>query len=168
MMAVTENDALTLSRADLLYEKLDPKVSAAARQIFRRICDFDFSRERKILTSDIRGFGYTDCDVEEMENEYKKYLLLRLMHPRQRLPMSKDIDDFWHVHVLNTRSYARFTEEVGNGNFVHHAPTVDEDENMALMPAYLNGTLVRYTEYFGEPNEKFWKRQSPYGACCGC
>lgn len=159
---------LTLSRFDALYQQLNPETPAIAQRVFREICDFNFDREREILMSPIRGFEYNGSHVDEMECEYKKYLLLRLMHPNQRLPMSKDVDDFWHVHVLNTRSYQRFINEVGGGLFIHHAPTISENENMDLMPAYLNGTLVRYAQYFGEPNPKFWKRQSPHGACCGC
>ncbi len=156
------------SKADDLYDQLRSDVPLAAQEIFRKICDFNLDRERQILQSAMRGFDYSASHVEEMEDEYKKYLLLRLMYPKLRLPMSKDVDDFWHVHVLNTRSYQCFTEEVGKGIFLHHGPTIDEEENMSLMPAYLSGTLVKYEQYFGEPNPKFWKRECIKGACCGC
>lgn len=161
---------LQANEADELYSQLNQEASFIAKETFRKICEFDLSREKAILTSPIRGYGFTQDQVDEMESEYKKYLFIRVMHPQKLLPMSKEVDDFWHAHVLNTRNYLRFMQEVAGGSFIHHGPTVSEDENIKLMPNYLNGTIALLTRYFGEPNERYWKKRysNTAFACCSC
>jgi hypothetical protein len=95
-----------------------------------KICLFDFSREKLLLTSKDRSFGYEDQYVYEMEQEYRKFLFIRSIHPNEKLPMSKEVDDFWHAHVLNTHSYQKFIDECADGKFIHHRPTVSDEENM--------------------------------------
>lgn len=140
-------------------------MSGAQFLLWEKILAWDLSRVKLFL---INRESFDPELVEEMETEYKKFLFLRIVHPDERLPMSKDVDEMWHIHVLHTRNYAAFCEEIGEGRFIHHGPTISEDENWSLMPDYLNGTLVRYTEYFGHPSEKFWKTISEHGACCYC
>lgn len=148
-----------------LFSELRFNVSESARVLFKKICEFDFTRERLML---INRLGYNSEVAVAMEQEYRKYLFLRIMHPDQRLPMSKDVDDFWHMAVMNTRNYHRFCAEVAAGHFIHHGPTISEEENMALMPDYLNGTIVRYTQYFGQPDSLFWKTTEHNHSCCSC
>lgn len=148
-----------------LFSELKPDVPEAARALFRRVCEFDFTREKLLA---INRLGYDPETAAAMESEFRKYLFLRIMHPDQRLPMSKDVDDFWHMAVLNTRNYHRFCAEVAGGHFIHHGPTISEEENMALMPAYLTGTIARYTQYFGQPDSRFWPISRPDQSCCGC
>lgn len=131
------------------------------------ICSFDLTRETLLLVSPDRSFNYDSEHVSEMEREYRKFMFLRIMHPEEKLPMSQEVDDFWHAHVMHTRCYQDFIDQCANGVFIHHRPTVCDEENMAMMPAYLQGTLERYRQYFGEPPEKFWKKD-PDTPCCYC
>ena len=167
---VLEQDDCTsgASQADRLFAQLradglDPEAVAT----WRRVCDYDLSRERALLTSPDRMFRYSEEHAAKMEDEYRKFLFLRIMHPDQPLPMSQEVDDYWHAHVMSTRNYQRFIDECANGQFIHHRPTVSDEENMALMFAYINGTIERYRQHFGEPPAEFW-RQDPTTACCYC
>ena len=153
------------SRSNSLFSKLRPGAPEAARILFKRVCEFDFSRERLLV---INRLGYEPDVAVAMDQEFKKYLFLRIMHPDQCLPMSKDVDDFWHMAVLNTRNYHKFCSEVASGQFIHHGPTVSEEENIALMPDYLSGTIARYTQYFGPPDSLFWKTTTNNQSCCYC
>lgn len=165
--ALCENDILnrreTISRTlfDCLISK---KLPQDVVKTWKDICLFNLECEKAYL---IRSFHYKEEHATEMEVEYRKFMFLRIQHVDEVLPMSKDVDDFWHVHVMNTRNYHFFIETCANGIFIHHRPTISDEENKALMSAYLNGTLMRYREYFGEPPNKFWKKD-PTTACCIC
>lgn len=164
-VAALARDVSVSSGNNLLFSQLRSDVSESARISFKKVCEFDFTRERLML---INRLGYNPEVAAAMEQEFKKYLFLRIIHPVQRLPMSKDVDDFWHMAVMNTRNYHRFCAEVAGGYFIHHGPTISEEENMALMPDYLNGTIVRYAQYFGPPDSRFWKTTEHDQCCCAC
>lgn len=129
-----------------------------------KVCAFDLSRERAYV---IRAFKHDAEHAAKMEDEYRKFIFMHAVHPDQNLPMSKEVDDFWHAHVMSTRNYQRFIDECADGIFIHHRPTISDAENMCLMPAYLFGTMARYRQYFGEPSATFW-REDPNSACCIC
>ncbi len=145
---------------NLLAEEVDSNV----RQLWNKIKSFDLSRERAYLSI---AYGHSGEYAVAMELEYRKFLFLRAMHPEMNLPMSVEVDDFWHVHVLNTRNYQRFVDECAGGNFVHHRPNISNAENRALVPAYINGTITMYRKYFGEPPQVFWETD-PKSDCCIC
>lgn len=136
----------------------------SVRELWDKVRAFDLARERKIV-----GYrmSHSPEHAQSMEWEYRKYLFIRLMHKDEILPMSKAVDDFWHAHTLNTRSYQRFCEEVGAGFFIHHGPTANEEENQGLMPRYIEGTIVRLGQYFGKPDSRFWPTVGT-SACCYC
>lgn len=127
-----------------------------------KILDWDLSREKEYL---VNKKGYRG-DLDEMEQEYKKYMFLRCVVPHGVcIPTSEMVDDLWHAHVLDTRRYQEFCQEV-KGEMIHHKPTAADEENFALMPQYQSNTLSMYRKYFGEPNAKFWVDITPKGSCC--
>lgn len=156
-----------LSGASLLSQLKSDGLSDSVVEKWKKVCAFDLTRERALLTSPDRDFRYDEDYAAEMEDEYRKFIFIRAVHPDEKLPMSKDVDDFWHAHVMSTRNYQRFIDECADGVFIHHRPTISDHENMKLMFAYLNGTMARYRHYFGEPPKKFWKEDSTT-ACCYC
>jgi hypothetical protein len=79
--------------------------------------------------------------------------------------MGKQLDDMWHVTVLHTRNYSAFCNEIF-GEYIHHNPTVSDEEDTALWPAYLGNTLALYEKHFGAPSQEFWDREDPKTPCC--
>lgn len=51
----------------------------------------------------------------------KQYYLLPIIDPRNAHAVSDTIDPFWHAHILHTRQYAAFCDDV-LGSFMHHEP----------------------------------------------
>lgn len=41
---------------------------------------------------------------EFAEQEYKRFLALKCFHPKETLVPNKLVDEFWHAHILDTRS----------------------------------------------------------------
>jgi len=67
------------------------------------------------------GQGWTSEYADGMELAYKRYLTLLVTHPEETIAPSKDVDKFWHGHILDTLKYAEDCQNVF-GNFLHHFP----------------------------------------------
>jgi hypothetical protein len=59
--------------------------------------------------------------VERIEKLYKRFLVLNLMYPDKQIVPNKEVDMFWHAHILDTIKYAEDCEQVF-GRFLHHFP----------------------------------------------
>lgn len=73
------------------------------------------------------GEGWTREYAESIETAYKNYLTMLVKYPddAEDIMLSKDVDEFWHTHILQTVKYAEDCRSVF-GNFLHHAPHVGE------------------------------------------
>ena len=73
------------------------------------------------------GEGWTREYADSIELAYKNYLtmLVKYQDDAEDILLSKDVDEFWHTHILQTRKYAEDCEKVF-GNFLHHEPHVGE------------------------------------------
>ena len=67
------------------------------------------------------GYGWTSEHVEQIELAYRRFLVLHAKYPQQQIAPTKDIDAFWHAHILDTRKYAADCQRIF-GEFVHHYP----------------------------------------------
>jgi hypothetical protein len=152
---------VTASAATLMSGPTD--VTAEEDEMWRKIAAWDLSRERLYLKNRLgyesRGF------LSAMETEYKRFMFLIAVYRDLEIPMAERLDDMWHVAVLHTRNYTAFCQEVFGG-YIHHNPTVSDEENTALWPAYLANTLALYEKHFGAPAEEFWDRKDPKTPCC--
>jgi len=125
------------------------------------ILAWDLSNPKQFLV--VRQ-GFDPDYVEELEQEYKRYMALVVTHPDQKFPISNAVDELWHAHVLFTKDYRKMSDEF-RGGYINHVPTLSEEERAALEPDYFYGTLQAYREVFGEdPAEKFWPLDS--GSIC--
>lgn len=96
---------------------------------------------------------WTDDVLADVEQKYRRFLVLHLLHPHTTLSVDRDLDEYWHQHILDTRKYAEDCRHVF-GYFLHHDPYfgLDEDsddwlENVAMFSA----TQDLYEEAFGVP-----------------
>lgn len=70
-----------------------------------------------------KGWNSGVCDNVELQ--YKAFLLLHLEPHGHALVPTKKIDEMWHEHILHTRSYVDFCNDVF-GEYMHHNPdTID-------------------------------------------
>jgi len=72
------------------------------------------------------------------------------MFPAQSLVPSKDIDAFWHQHILDTKKYAEDCDMIF-GYFLHHFPYFGirgEDDARSLKEAFAD-TKKLFLDYFG-------------------
>ena len=67
------------------------------------------------------GLGWSFSYALEVCDEYRKFLVLCLKNPNTAIVPSTQIDDFWHLHILDTQKYAQDCNECF-GYFLHHFP----------------------------------------------
>ena len=67
------------------------------------------------------GQGWSREYTDRMEVAYKRYLTLLAKFPDETIAPTKDVDKFWHGHILDTMKYAEDCENMF-GYFLHHFP----------------------------------------------
>jgi len=71
------------------------------------------------------GEGWTREYAESIERAYRNYLTMLVKHPEDvgDIVVSKDVDEFWHAHILHTMKYTEDCERVF-GTYLHHNPDI--------------------------------------------
>jgi len=107
------------------------------------------------------GEGWTREYADSIETAYKTYLTMLVKYPddAEDILLSKDVDEFWHTHILQTMKYAQDCQAVF-GNFLHHAPHVGEitATDLERRTALAEKTRRLYEQEFGgvEGAESAW------------
>src|ERR1700687_4559819 len=95
--------------------------SKPVEQVVAAIEALDLEPIKFKLMDPEEGQGWSKEYVERMAIAYKRFLTLLVTHPETTVAPSKDIDKFWHGHILDTMKYAEDCEQVF-GYFLHHFP----------------------------------------------
>lgn len=74
-----------------------------------------------LLIDKNEGPGWTLTKADEIEQQYKAFLILNYKYPEKPIVPSKDIDVFWHYHILDTRKYTTDCNMIF-GTYLHHFP----------------------------------------------
>jgi len=117
----------------------------------------DLSNVRMKLADPEEGHGYTEPQLDVMEDEYRKFLALHLAYPDADVVPCKLVDEIWHQHILDTAAYREDCDAIF-GRFLDHFPYFgmrDEQDAQALEDAYAD-TIDRYRDAFGEPPADSW------------
>lgn len=97
-------------------------------------------------------------EAEYAVYQYKKFLFLNALYPEQELVPTKEIDNVWHVHILDTEKYRNDCQYLF-GRFLDHYPYSglggQQDEKEHLKKFELSQTL--FQELFPSDNVKFYK-----------
>jgi hypothetical protein len=99
------------------------------------------------------GEGWTREFVEHVETQYKRYLTLVAKYPRETIAPAKDVDRFWHAHILDTRKYIDDCDRVF-GCYLHHFPYFGmrgADDAAALARAGERTRALYEAEFGAEP-----------------
>jgi hypothetical protein len=67
-------------------------------------------------------YGWTPEKCDTAEIWYKQFLTLKLKYPDLELVPNKDIDEIWHLHILDTKKYSNDCKDIF-GSFFHHSPS---------------------------------------------
>ena len=103
------------------------------------------------------GLGWDLSFALLIAEEYKKFLYLTLIHGEEAIVPSKFVDEFWHLHILDTLKYFDDCDAVF-GEYLHHFPYFGmrgEVDLLALKTAW-SKTKDLYQESFGNIVEEVW------------
>jgi len=105
----------------------------------------------KLLDPTENPKAWTREYIDQLEIAYKRFLFLSVKYPEMPTVPTKDIDMFWHYHILDTMKYAEDCQNTF-GFFLHHFPYLgmrgEEDANN-LKEASIS-TYQLYEQEFGE------------------
>jgi hypothetical protein len=88
--------------------------------------------------------------------EYKKFLYLAVISDFHVTP-SQAIDKVWHEHILFTKGYRTFCDEVIAYNLHHHPELVPIEEQTEIYHAQYISTIELYIQEFGIlPPKSIW------------
>ena len=120
--------------------------------VFPEINNLNFDRIKyKLSLKKIdEGLEWSKEKIEIAEKEYKRFLtLIKLHHPKSIVP-SKIMDEFWHMHILDTKTYREDCQKVF-GFFIDHFPyfgIYGEEDRTDLLNSF-EETKLLYRKAFG-------------------
>ncbi len=82
--------------------------------------------KQRVMDAEL-GEGWTREYAESVERAYRNYLTMLVKHPdkMEDIAVNKDMDEFWHTHILHTMKYTEDCERVF-GKYLHHNPHLGE------------------------------------------
>lgn len=109
----------------------------------------DLGRVRKLVER-----AKPDWDEDRLsaaQVEYLRFLQLCKMYPDRKIAAPEDVDQFWHAHMLDSKSYVRDCDGYF-GYYLHHDPCIGS----ADMANDAQATLRLYREVFQTPPPELW------------
>src|SRR5882757_4110300 len=96
-------------------------------QVIAAINALDLESVKVRLMDPELGEGWTREYADGIEQGYRNYLtmLTKYQDHAEDILLSKDVDEFWHTHILQTMKYTEDCEAVF-GKYLHHAPHIGE------------------------------------------
>jgi len=104
----------------------------------------------KLQEPPYEGHGWSASQTDMAEIEYKRFLALKRKYPEKDIVPHREVDLFWHQHILDTEKYAKDCEAIF-GFFLHHFPYFGMNgpqDEQNLMDAF-DETKQLYVENFG-------------------
>jgi hypothetical protein len=114
---------MAIARMMSLESTIIPTLTPLHLQLVQRIDDEDFSGVKRKVREELakQGQPTTDEFLDAGILALKQYYAVALLDPTNEHAVSDVIDPFWHAHILHTKEYIAFCDEVF-GQYVHHEP----------------------------------------------
>jgi len=90
-------------------------------QVVEAIRQLDLDPIKLKLMDAEEGQGWSREYCDRMELAYRRFLTLLVRFPEETIAPTRDVDKFWHGHILDTMKYAEDCARVF-GYFLHHFP----------------------------------------------
>src|SRR5438876_1126080 len=132
--------------------KVNTQLAArSTEQVIAAIQALDLDPIKFKLMDPEEGQGWSREYVNQMAIEYKRFLTLSIKYSEETIAPSKDVDKFWHGHILDTMKYAEDCRNVF-GYFLHHFPYfgMRGEEDAANLAEAGRTTKRLYEEEFAE------------------
>lgn len=153
------------SRADIntVINDTDFVSQSAIDSIMSRVNMIDFIPHGYKLQKE---YGWNENKINHAIKLYKEWLVLQVLYENLSFAPSELVDEFWHVHILDTRKYMNDCNLI-KGEFIHHYPYfgLTEQENEVILESGFELTKKLYQHHFGHSELGF---NGVNSASCGC
>jgi hypothetical protein len=111
--------------------------------------------------------GWSEGQRVHSLRRYEMFLLLKQMHPRERLAPTMDIDKFWHLHMLSPVAYQRDCMRAFGHVMDHDGGYGKEASEVPTLELTFNRTAQLWEGAFGEPYllDGTWLRDAAMTKC---
>lgn len=117
-----------------------------------QIDSFDYEPVKRKVARDEK----VTLDLDQGIENLKRYYAVALLDPLNLHAVSKEVDPFWHSHILFTSEYQNFCQSIF-GEFVHHQPLDPEDKpQVAFVTSLYEYTLQVYKDIFTSVDSRWW------------
>ncbi len=108
-----------------------------------------------------RGKAWTPEQAKDAEKWYRRFLTITLKHPTEVTAPNEDVDEIWHMHVLDMKQYEEDTTRIF-GHVLYHKPTFGQFD----LTQQFNTTNDLLLQEFGEvpPTTRHY---APASCCSG-
>jgi len=93
------------------------------------------------------------CDelIRREVGRYEKFLRLAQRHPGQPLAPTKNIDEIWHLHMMNPRAYYNDCQRLFGDILDHDGGFGSTPDELPLLQHTFDKTAQLWEQEFGEP-----------------
>jgi len=136
---------------------------SAIETIMKRVNNIDFVPHGYKLQKE---YSWSESKINYTINLYKEWLVLQVLYEDLSFAPSELVDEFWHIHILDTRKYMNDCNLI-KGEFIHHYPYfgLTDQENEAVLESGFQLTKKLYLHHFGHCDLGF---EGEMSASCGC
>ncbi|TWX68548.1 hypothetical protein ESZ36_08620 [Colwellia demingiae] len=136
---------------------------SAIDTIMKRVDTLDFVPHGYKLQKE---HNWSESKINYTINLYKEWLVLQVLYEDLSFAPSELVDEFWHIHILDTRKYMNDCNSI-KGEFIHHYPYfgLTDQENETVLESGFQLTKKLYLYHFGHCELGFKGEMS---ASCGC
>lgn len=127
-----------------------PQRSQEDRDFLAKLTSIDFGPIAFKLMNPEEGEGWTLEKSTRAVEQYRRFLFLVYRYPEERIVPSREVDQVWHTHILDTVKY-REECDLLFGKFMDHWPYFglkDEAERQELNDAFSH-TQQLFEVHFG-------------------
>lgn len=137
--------------------------SSAIDAIMKRVDSLDFTPHGYKLQKE---HGWSESKINYTISLYKEWLVLQVLYEDLSFAPSELVDEFWHIHILDTRKYMNDCNTI-KGEFIHHYPYfgLTEQENEQVLESGFRLTKKLYLHHFNHCDLGF---EGDLAASCGC
>lgn len=95
--------------------------SPLATRTIEPVASLDLDPIKVKLMDHEDGQGWSRTEADRIEIEYRRFLTLVAKYPDETIAPNREVDKFWHAHILDTAKYADDCDKT-LGYFLHHFP----------------------------------------------
>ena len=146
-----------------LIQTINIAVTENQQVRLQRIDTEDYSGVRRKVREELakQGIAASEDYLDRGILALKQYYAVAMLDPNNMHAVSDVIDPFWHMHILHTKQYVSFCDDV-IGDYMHHDPLdhADTEELRAVKRLY-DYTLEVYERMFNHVDPEFHPEDQP-------